>query len=225
MKLSEASIGNEPQREYHVARIGSNWQLFIRVMDEIAGEDRWTLSWDSGSRGDRLSFLEMCQLYETSYADHLRQNPTKLDEIVRYTNVYDIEPRDIEAGTSYKSLRKANRIHIQDIAIRRILGANGLKFFQVYDDLLQVRSTSVSELGAGLSPFLIPFVSDGHVITDSPLTPVDPKWNRGSVEDFYQSNRRLVVASSLSTQKLRDGLQREFGETIGVHSVNIPPTQ
>lgn len=223
--LSKASIDGEKINKYYINRIGENWQQLITFMDDCAGEGCWAFVWDVWKgAGLNLSFLDTCQLIEASYARHLDKNPGMIQSIVSYSGVYDVTPDDVKDGLEYVNLAHARGVHIQDIAIRRILGAAGLKFSRLTNDLLQVRSTSDNPLGVSLSPFKIPFILGEYAITPNPLTPSSPKWSAGSVEAFYQLNRRLIVnGAAVSPQELENGIEGKFGKSIRVQTVHESP--
>ena len=226
MNITSPQIETGPTREYYVSRLGEYWPDFVRAMDETAGDDGWSLIWKMGhDRTNDASFIKMCQLYEDSYTHHFEQNPQLLEEIATYDEVYDREVSDIESGGDYTRLLHEKFIHIQDIAIRRLIGERGLAFTGETNRYLQIRSDSEDSLGARLSPFWVRFISPDAISETNPLVPEGSKWLPDSIEAFYQLNRRLVIRQDVPLAEITNSLRSKLGEAVRVEAVTVSPTE
>lgn len=162
---------------------GSKRDQIFREYDAIYGEGRWRVMWKFGDA--ILDMLGICKIYEEAYYQDSFQRKNvwqNLSEIAG--QVYDIECRDVESGTDY-AIQKGNATHIQDIAIRNVFTRRGWHFKGL--ELVQIRGHD-TQWGRLLSPGKVVFHKKELIIQPSKA----PKWaDKGSVEDFYQSNKVL----------------------------------
>lgn len=167
--------------------LGKNRDRMYSEWDRLFGVGNWRLSWIFGACTD-LDFLDMCALYEDAYHHFLEQHPDILESLIIYaSNVFDDAPSNIYSRFNY-SKQETPRTHVQDIAIRRCLMRRGMWFKG--SELLQIRDKlGTHPLSVTLSPGQVPFHRPDCIVDE-----LEPGWwERGSVESFYQSNRRLMV--------------------------------
>lgn len=164
---------------------GEKREELFREYDKRYGKDNWKIKWSWGLE-NYISFLGACHIYEGSYlADSFKREEVWLELIREASDVYDHESSNVEAGFNY-SVQNGNATHIQDIAIRNVVRRRGWKFKG--DKLVQVRSHK-EKWGKLLSPGKVPFHDPPAIETPH----LDGWWERDSVEDFYQSNKWLLV--------------------------------
>jgi hypothetical protein len=200
-------------QELFISRIrGRNGQVSA-IADTILGPENWQFGWRYGS--GLVTFLGACQLYRASYERHFDVHPKDLDDVSEYSEVFDVSPEDIGAGTDFA--RQGAYVHVQDIAIRAIMQERGRQF-NAAGSLLQVRSTSSNALGVRLSPFNVGFL-DPDAIMPNPLVSLSPKWPQDSVEAYYQCNRRLLVTEGSFSELLNQRLETELGNGFAVRPV------
>ena len=166
--------------------IGRRRRQIACSLDHVFGEGGWCFAWIVG--GDMVDQLAALQLYEDAYVAHFEAQPEVLSWLVTTaSDVWDVDPvLDVESGEDW-GRQQSDAIHLQDIAIRRAVRVLTNRGFQG-DRLVRVRSRR-SE-GSCLSPFVVPFHRP-DLIRKHPAT--NGSWSAGSIEDFYQSNRRLLV--------------------------------
>lgn len=177
---------------------------FGRKRDEIQagwdakyGKGNWNLAWVivplNMPRGSPIIIpKEMAvQLYEDAYVEHFKDRADDLDWIISTaSDVYDNDPENVNSGLDY-SIQTAYSNHLQDIAVRRALIRLGY-WFQG-DHLVQIRGKQTE--GARLAPYNIKFHMP-HIVIQRPRSEYGnfPDWIAdGSVEDFYQRNKVLLV--------------------------------
>jgi len=161
----------------------------IRSYNENYGHDGWKLIWTAP--GAECEFEDAChRFYEESYYLHLRVHPELVDEICSYGECMDNAITNIQSGCDYTK-QEAFSTHIQDIAVRNVLRLLDRKFEGPTDKILVIRSKDSNgyKFGPGNIPFYAPKVIQGPSKC--------PPWAaRGSVEDFWQSNKWLRVRNT-----------------------------
>lgn len=163
------------------------------------GEGKWELRWvidysgfpqlkPTGDRTDFYSFEEACRLlYEESYFRYLSQREDEVAFICSFGQCIDNAPTNVQSGFDYTK-QEAFSTHIQDIAVRNTLRRLGKWFTGPADRILVIRSKDSD--GYRFGPGNIPFSWPTLITTPS----MAPSWaNPGSVEDFWQSNKWIVV--------------------------------
>lgn len=148
----------------------------------------WLLVWIFGQTP--YDFLNACvTFYEASYIDYLYKHPMLLEKICsEYHECYDNDITNIVSGLDY-NYQESGATHIQDIAVRNAIKFLGKKFEGPKDKLLEIRGKE-SIGGRLLSPGVVPFIFHTYITEPS----LAPKWAyKGSVEDFWQSNKWIQV--------------------------------
>lgn len=156
------------------------------------GRGDWRLSWvvEKDDRVLENNFIAACvNFYQRSYVEYLQHNVAELDYICSFGECIDNAITNIKSGTDYAA-QESWATHIQDIAVRNVLRLLGRKFKGPAHHLLVIRSTDSN--GFRFGPGNVPFY-DQSLITQPSL---GPHWaNKGSVEDFWQSNKWIQVYS------------------------------
>jgi ADP-ribose pyrophosphatase YjhB (NUDIX family) len=157
------------------------------LRDKLYGRGNWKTAFVWGDDLVERDFA--LQLYEDAYYEFFRGHPDTLQWLCKTaSDVYDNAETNIDSGHDY-SVQEADSIHLQDIAIRRSLIRLGRRFLG--DHLVEVRGRD-SE-GYHLNPGQVPF----HIPEMIQHREGNPEWIRaGSIEDFWQSNKVLVVRKS-----------------------------
>ncbi len=218
MTLNSPQLAQKTSHEFYVRRNSKGMPplgiFFNDVVIEGLEDSRFSIRW-KGPTKKNLGFIAVCGLYEASYAEHFNEYPQLLSEVSDYEDVYDIAPIDTLVGVDYANAQTARYTHIQDIAIRRLVQHQIGGFSGSKNEKLQIRTNSRQQLGVSLSPFYVPFISP-NCITINPL--VEGRWRSGSVEDFYQSNRRLVVATSglIVPDVISDRINAQLGKAVRI---------
>lgn len=162
----------------------------VAALNQEFGVDNWRLVWKL-SDTIRLDFRQACKLcYEFSYFKYLRTRPEDLEFICSFGECIDNAVSNIQSGCDYTK-QEAFSTHIQDIAVRNVLKHLNLKFLGESHKVLVIRSKDSQgyRFGPGNIPFAFPELID-------PASKC-PKWaNKGSVEDFWQSNKWIEVKKS-----------------------------
>ena len=168
-------------------------------LDNTYGADGWLPA--HYARGKIISRYQSYFIYEDAYYHFFKQNPDVREWIVNTASeVYDIEPSNVDSGLDY-TIQESDATHLQDISIRRVLtrltleeqghtpDPENLPRIPLFkgDHLVQIRGKD-SE-GYRLNPGQVPF-HDPTLILDRDLT---SWWQPGSVEDWYQKNKVLLV--------------------------------
>lgn len=167
-------------------------------LDEHFGPGNWRAMhlWN----GRELSRPEALELYEEGYFRFFHANTEVLDWLCATANeVYDIEPSNIGSGEDYFK-QDSSAVHLQDIAVRRCLKRLGWSFKG--DQPVQIRGRN-SE-GYRLNPGVVPFHEPAAII--EPSLSRGKWWNKGSIEDFWQSNKILQVKSDVPEETLKTHL-------------------
>jgi len=157
----------------------------VRDYNDLYGLDNWKVCWKYDSR--ILDLDSALKLYEMSYSLHFMSNRIIWNDLIkRARNVWVEEESDMESGLDY-SIQEAEANHYEDIAIRRVLGYWGRTFKG--EDLVRVRGDSDLLCGKLLSSQYVPFIAPAYI--EEPR--LDGWWKINSVEDFWQSNKILLV--------------------------------
>ena len=176
-----------------IGHFGKRRDAIIASLNANFGAGNWELRWFSPTFDTGLGFVEACILfYEYSYIKWFKDRTEELRIISKnYGECIDNAVTNIDSGFDY-TIQEASSTHIQDIALRNVLYQHGLKFCGPKDKLLIIRSSDSN--GYKFGPGNIPF-ADPSIIEQPSLV---PKWARtGSVEDFWQSNKYIVVKSAV----------------------------
>lgn len=152
--------------------------------DKLYGPGNWQSAFLWGDYVVERAFA--LQLYEDAYLRFLSERDDLLEWLCATAcDVYDNAPENVESGLDYDR-QEAAATHLQDIAVRRALLRLGKAFRG--NRLVEIRGKD-SE-GYLLNPGLVPFHLPHMIRHRQDL----PGWIQpGSVEDFWQSNKVLVV--------------------------------
>jgi len=152
-------------------------------------------------QGEVISRDKAYELYEEGYYQYLKNNMEARKKIVTSASeVYDIAPSNLSSGLDY-NLQECTATHLQDIAVRRALirlrleelgitpDKKSLPHLKVFegDHLVQIRDHTTE--GYFLNPGKVPFHLPEAIIN----TTQHGWWDTGSVEDWYQRNKVLLV--------------------------------
>lgn len=156
----------------------------IAKLNSFYGVDNWRLVWTDGNK--ELEFTEACkEFYEESYFQYLANHPEDVEFIISFGECIDNAITNIASGCDY-SKQEAFSTHIQDIAVRNAITRLG-KFFSGPEDKILIIRTK-DDNGYKFGPGNIPFYDPSLILAPS----LHPWWaNKGSVEDFWQSNKIL----------------------------------
>jgi hypothetical protein len=165
---------------------GRKRDKIVNEYNSLYGKEGWRLRWVAATIA--FTFEEACvQFYEKSYYNFLKDKPEELDFICSHGECIDNAPTNVQSGLDYTK-QESYSTHIQDIAVRNVLTGLGRKFLGPPDKILVIRSADSN--GYKFGPGNIPCF-DQSVITQPSLCPT---WaGRGSVEDFWQSNKWVQV--------------------------------
>jgi hypothetical protein len=153
--------------------------------DEKYGELSWKLAHKVGDR--YLDFSDAIQLYEDAYYEFLRNHVGILNLLCNEAKeVWDNAETNVKCGFDYSAQENWSN-HYQDISVRRVVFRLGRKFNG--DKLVQIRHNSESQVGSELSPGRVPFHLPAYV--EQPVK--EGWWEKGTVEEFWQSNKVLMV--------------------------------
>lgn len=166
--------------------------------DALFGPENWRVVhlW----RGRGLARAQALELYEEGYFRFLRDSPDVLEWLCRTASeVYDIEPSNIESGDDYFK-QDSSAVHLQDIAVRRCLKRLGRRFEGGRPVQIRGRDSE----GYRLNPGFVPFHEPEGIL--EPSLSHGKWWQKGSIEDFWQSNKVLQVRDSVSEEALKKHL-------------------
>ncbi len=165
---------------------GRKRDQIVREYNDIHGKEGWRLAWVVENKS--YAFEEACVLfYERSYFNFLSGKPLDLDFICSFGECIDNASSNVQSGLDY-SKQESFSTHIQDIAVRNVINGLGKRFLGPKDRILVIRSKDSS--GYKYGPGNVPFY-DPTLITHPSLV---PSWaNKGSVEDFWQSNKWIQI--------------------------------
>jgi hypothetical protein len=155
----------------------------LENLDTKWGSDGWVMA--HIYRGETITTRQALRLYEGSYVRFLKKEPAVLYWLTKNaSDVYDINPEDVLSGLDF-SVQNQAATHFHDIAVRRALKRLGHEFRG--DHLVHIRGHT-SE-GYVLNPGRVPFLNPKDILSDNNV-----HWYaKGSVEDFYQSNKVIIV--------------------------------
>lgn len=176
--------------------LGKKRDLVFLGLNGEHGEGNWEFAWLYQDSGEivALDFVEACEVYGDAYLIYLKSWPMLADHLCsKAGNVYDDSLENVQSGFDY-SLQNGPVTHIQDIAIRRAVAKTGRVFKG--QELVQIRDRKGADpLSLALSPGQVPFHRPRLITTPDNLRELYEKlwWIPGSVEDFYQRNRRIIV--------------------------------
>ncbi len=181
---------------------GSKKKQIREGYEQRFGEENWS----KGHYYDEkiLSRDETYSVYEDGYFHFLNDNQDILEWLVTTAcEVYDIAPSNVDSGLDY-SVQECKATHLQDISVRRVMKRLGKEFQG--DHLVQIRGHT-SE-GYILNPGKVPFHKPELILHS------DRKswWDKDSIEDFYQSNKALLVNPEVLS--LRPVIRCPDGDTI-----------
>jgi hypothetical protein len=163
---------------------GKKRDEIFREYNNRYGPGNWRVMWQWGP--SVVQFEVSCQLYEDAYySDSFKRDGLWKELIGSAEDVYDHEESDTESGLEYL-VQKGSAIHLQDIAVRRVVLRRGWEFSG--DRLIQIRSHK-EYWGQNLSPGKVPFHLPDMIVVPH----LRSWWNPDSVEDFYQSNKVLQI--------------------------------
>jgi nicotinate (nicotinamide) nucleotide adenylyltransferase len=175
-----------------------------RARDARYGEGRWRIGyWWRGALVTRDTALG---LYEEAYFELLRRDGALLDWLcASASEVYDTAPSNVASGLDYLA-QEGGPTHLQDIAIRRVVGRLGRRFEG--REPMQIRGRRSP--GHVLNPGRVPF----HAPRDILRPALGGWWDPGSIEDFWQSNK-VLLAREPAADALREELFRPLAAAKG----------
>lgn len=165
---------------------GKRRDTIIADLNKFYGKDNWKLQWVIF--GKVYTFEEACRaFYEGSYYQYFLNNPKELDRVCSFGECIDNAMTNIQSGLDYTK-QESTSTHIQDIAVRNVLSRLGRKFEGDPGNILVIRSKDST--GFRYGPGNVPFLYPKEIIQPTLV----PHWAQaGSVEDFWQSNKYIVV--------------------------------
>jgi hypothetical protein len=136
--------------------------------------------------GERILRRELAlQLYEDAYWVYFQQQPETLEWLVKTASeVYDTALSNIQSGLDYQA-QEGGATHLQDISIRRVL----LRMARCFEGDHPVRIRGRRSEGYRLNPGQVPFHHPEQILTPR----LQGWWRKDTIEDFWQSNKLLVV--------------------------------
>lgn len=166
----------------------------IASRNEKFGEGKWIIGWVSGDLV--LEYEEICRVYEDGYYEYLKWRPELLEHLSAIASeVYDDDVTNIASGQDYN--KKGDIVtHIQDISIRRCMVRFGKAFCG--PEPVQIRDAKGKiAISKALSPGQVPFHLPKLITSPDNLAEIRASqwWLPGSVEDFYQLNKRMFIKS------------------------------
>lgn len=184
--------------------VGAARQKRQQANDRLFGAGNWRVAhlWQNKviERSDALT------IYEEAYFQYLSTNPEVVERLcTTASEVYDIAPSNVESGEDYER-QECPAVHLQDIAVRRCLRRLSRRFEG--DHLVQIRGHETE--GYLLNPGVVPFHETAAILR--PNLGHDNWWKPGSIEDFWQSNKVLLVRTSVPDAVLKSYLLRDLRE-------------
>lgn len=170
-----------------------------KEFDAQFGEENWIPA--HFFDGTIISRHQAYQVYEDGYYYFLKNNPAIRERLVKTASeVYDITPSNVNSKMDYE-IQECSATHLQDISIRRSLtklrleelglipDLNNLPEIKIFhgNHLVQIRDHTTE--GYYLNPGKVPFHRPELILQ----TQQTGWWEPGSVEDFYQKNKVLLV--------------------------------
>jgi len=169
-------------------------------MNTLYAEDNWLIAWQV--EGRIVDRAEAIGHYEDAYVAFFQEHPDVLDWLVSVArDVYDNDPGNVDSGEDY-DVQESDSEHLQDIAVRRAVRRLGFQFMGSV--LVQIRSKRSA--GGHLNPGVVPFHRQEWI-----APPVPGRycwWGKGTIEDFYQSNKVMLVEQK-AFFKVQDSLSPE----------------
>jgi len=181
---------------YHIRKVINDWAIIGRPgfagkrkleRREELQEKFGTANWQIVHlvEGKLLSREKALQYYEEGYFHFFEKNPEILEWLIATAeDIYDTAPSNIKSGLDY-TIQETASIHLQDIAIRRVLKRLNKKFEG--GRLLQIRGTDNE--GSILNPGLVPFHQPELIFQPQ----LKGWWHKNTIESFWQSNKVLAV--------------------------------
>ncbi|MFC1685872.1 hypothetical protein ACFLZZ_02500 [Nanoarchaeota archaeon] len=186
------------QKWHSIGRIGFIGSLSDNVeknLSELYGNS-WRKSYIFD--GKSISRKEALSHYEESYFKYMKEHPRVLKWLTEgASDVYDNSKTNVLSGTDYFK-QETKAVHLQDIAIRRVVKRLGHKFKG--KPLLQIRGKK--SRGYCLNPGVLPFYSPENILSPSRKG----WWKPKSVEDFWQSKIVQLKTDYLKTKLLDDSI-------------------
>jgi len=159
--------------------------------DQKYGVGNWLEGWEiifENMMYPRIySFEEAIIWYDLSYYNFLAQNKYLMDIVCEYGECYDNDPSNVQCGLVHDP--KSYPRHLQDVSVRRAMKRLGVSFNGPKDMLLQIRGLETN--GYFLNPGRVPFCDKG--VINKETSPARPWVNEGTVEEFWQRNKVIVV--------------------------------
>ena len=198
--MSQADKHSLWRRAYRLGYFGRRRDQIIQSFNDKYGEGNWELRWCTEACPDGLTFESACiAYYEYSYIVWFEGHSDEVDFVCSFGECIDNAATNVQSGCDYTK-QEAFSTHIQDIAVRNVLKCLNRKFEGSSDNILVIRSSDSN--GHKYGPGNIPFYSRSGIQIEQPS--LCPKWaNRGSVEDFWQSNKWLFVRENLDDLRSR----------------------
>lgn len=164
---------------------GTRRNKILKRYEKEYGTGNFRLCWRVN--GSFRPFDAAIMLYEDAYFEFLRDNEKLFQRLITTgADVYDNALSNVKSGFNYfKQENHSN--HYQDIAIRRVVVRLGKSFSG--RKLIQIRQSSSSNVGRALSPGRVPF----HLPHLIQKPSIKGWWAKGTIEDFWQSNKMLQV--------------------------------
>ncbi len=194
----ESTIPQETWRVMeHPGYLGSSKDKKIEKWNKMYGKDNWRLLWRT-TEGKVLDFDEVFQVYVEGYRSYFENHPDEAETIInKYSYGFD---KDViakhEAFDPYALYNKpgiVNQFHHVAFNIG-VEAATGKKFqgdlpVKVREGKPGIREDEQPE-GYLWSPGKIPCTTP-ELIPDIEF--INPWWQKGSIEDFYQSTKVLQI--------------------------------
>jgi len=168
---------------------GSRRNKILKKYDKQYGNSNYRIYWIIN--GNVASLQAALMLYEDAYYQFLKKNKTILRQLIESaSDVYDNSKTNLGSGLDY-SAQENHSNHYQDIAVRRVVLRSGQQFRG--KSLIQIRHSASTRIGRLLSPGRVPFHLPNLIVH-----PVQRGWwEKGTVEEFWQSNKILQVRKEL----------------------------
>lgn len=164
----------------------------IEARNQMYGTGNWVIGWVHGELV--LEYEEVCRVYEDGYLEYFKLRPELLKHLSEIASeVYDDDISNIASGQDY-AIKGDVLTHIQDIAIRRCFVRLGLAFKG--QEPVQIRDArGKGAISMALSPGQVPFHQPQLISSPDNLEEIRSNqwWLPGSVEDYYQLNKRLFL--------------------------------
>jgi hypothetical protein len=151
------------------------------------GEDNWKIAWKWNDRwlenSDAHTIYTQAYFYDSISRESLWKKLLK-----RASDVYDNSESNVDSGTDF-AMQENQSVHLQDIAIRKVLEMRDWEFQG--GELVQIRNHKQWG-GRNFSPGKVAFHMPDYIAERR----VIGWWDKDSIEDFYQSNKFLLVADN-----------------------------